>query len=112
MYNEAIAELRRANELSGGDPTCIAVLAYAYAASGRNDEAVRLLNELPKHRFSYAAHEALVYSALHDKQQAISALENAYQEHFDVLLLRSPAFDPLRSEPEFRNLMQRIGLPQ
>jgi hypothetical protein len=39
-------------------------------------------------------------------------LEKAYQEHFDVLLPRSPAFDPLRSEPEFRNIMQRIGLPQ
>jgi len=114
-YNEAIAELRKANNLSGGDTTCIAVLAYAYAASGRTDEAMKLLNELkskPNHRFSYAAHEALVYASLHDKHQAMASLENASQDHFDVWLLRSPAFDPLRSEPEFRNLMQRIGLPQ
>ena len=114
-YNEAIAELRKANDLSGGDTTCTAVLAYAYAASGRNDEAIKLLNELkskPNHRFSYAVHEALVYAGLHDKHQAMARLENASQHHFDVLLLRSPAFDPLRSEPEFRNLMQRIGLPQ
>ena len=48
--------------------------------------------------------------AAHDKQYAIAMLEKAYQEHFDVLLLRSPAFDSLRSEPEFRNIMQRIGL--
>ena len=113
IYKEAIAELQKANELSGGDTTCTAVLAYAYAASGKIDEALRLLNQLkakPNHRFSYAAHEALIYASLDEKDQALAKLDKAYQDHFDVLLLRSPAFDPLRSEPEFRNLMQRIGM--
>ena len=112
-YKEAIAELQKANELSGGDTTCIAVLAYAYAASGKSDEALRLLKELqakPNQQFSYAAHEALIYASLRDKEQAMAMLEKAYQDHLDVLLLRSPAFDPLRTEPEFRNLMQTIGL--
>lgn len=113
MYNEAIAELQKANQLSGEDTTCVAVLAYAYAASGRSDEAQRLLKELkakPNHRFSFAAHEALIYAGLHANEQAMAMLQKAYQDHFDVMLLRSPAFDPLRSEPEFRNMMQRIGL--
>jgi len=115
MYNAAIAELQKANELSGSDTTCIAVLAYAYAASGRADEALKLLNQLksrPNHWFSYAAPEALIYASLNHKDQAISLLEKAYEDHFDVLALRSPAFDPLRSDARFQNLVRRIGLQQ
>ena len=114
MYSPAIAELQKAKELSGGDTTCVAVLAYAYAASGKPGEAIRLLNELksrPNHRVSYAAHEALIYAGLDDKDQALALLEKAYEEHFDALALRSPAFDPLRSDRRFRDLMGRIGLP-
>ena len=114
MYNAAIAELQKANELSGGDATCIAVLAHAYTASGRADEALKLLNELksrPNHRFSYAAHEALIYASLDDKDQAMALLEKAYEDRFDALVLRSPAFDPLRSDRRFRDLMRRSGLP-
>ena len=95
MYNAAIAELQKANELSGGDTTCITVLAYAYAASGRADEALKLLNELksrPNHRFSYAAHEALIYASLDDKDQAMALLEKAYEDRFDALALRSAGF--------------------
>jgi len=115
MYNAGIAELQKANQLSRGDTTCIAVLAYAYAASGRADEAIKLLNQLksrPNHRFSYAAPEALIYAGLNDKDQAMSLLEEAYEDRFDVLALRSPAFDPLRSNARFQYLVRRIGLPQ
>jgi len=114
MYSAAITELQKANKLSGGDITCLAGLAYAYAASGKSDEALKLLNELkgrPNHRSQYAVDEALVYASLAEKDQAMAALEEAYQEHFDILVLQSPAFDPLRSDPRFRDLMRRIGLP-
>jgi TolB-like protein/Flp pilus assembly protein TadD len=115
QYNPAIAELEKANQLSGGDPTCIAVLAYAYAASGRADEALKLLNGLknrPNHRFSHAADEALIYASLNDKDQAMALLEKAYEERFDALALRSPALDLLRSDPRFLDLVRRIGVPQ
>ena len=114
-YAPAIVELQKANELSGGDTTCIAALGYAYAASGRRGEAVKLLNELKSrtnHRFSYAAYEALIYASLGDKDQAMASLEKAYEEHFDALALRSPTFDPLRSDRSFREVTRRIGLGQ
>ena len=40
MYDEAVAELQKAVQLSGGSPTCIANLARAYVASGSGAEAV------------------------------------------------------------------------
>jgi TolB-like protein/DNA-binding winged helix-turn-helix (wHTH) protein/Flp pilus assembly protein TadD len=115
MYNEAIEELQKANKLSGGDATCISTLGYAYAVSGSRSEALKLMSDLKSrsdHRFSYAAHIALIQASLGEKDLAMASLEKAYTERFDALALRSPAFDPLRSDPRFQDLMRRIGLPQ
>ena len=113
MYNEAIEELQKANKLSGGDATCISILAYAYAVSGSRKEALKLMSDLRNrsdHHFSYAAHIALIQAGLGEKDQAMASLEKAYTERFDALALRSPAFDPLRSDPRFQDLMRRVGL--
>ena len=113
MYNEAIAELQKAIEFSGGNPTCTSNLAYAYAVSGRRKEAVKILNELKKrsnHGFSNASEIALIYTGLDEKDQAMAWLERAYEERFNPSILQRPAFDPLRSDPRFQDLLRRIGL--
>lgn len=112
MFAEATKELQEANRLSGGDATCTAVLAYTYAEWGKDDHARRLLDELkamPNGPFSYPADEALVRASLNDKDQALTMLEKS-EDHFDAQVLRSPAFDPIRSDPRFRKILKRIGL--
>ena len=42
--------------------------------------------------------------------KALEWLEKAYEEHFNPSILVRPAFDPLRSDPRFQNLVHRIGL--
>src|SRR3984957_5868118 len=106
-YDEAITELRKATELSEGSTAFSANLAYAYAVSGRRTEAVKILDGLknrPQNGFANAPEIALVYVGLDDKDQAMSGLEKAFEERFSPWVLMRPAFDPLRSDPRFRDL--------
>jgi TolB-like protein/DNA-binding winged helix-turn-helix (wHTH) protein/Flp pilus assembly protein TadD len=112
MYNEAITELQKAIELSGGSSACTSNLAYAYAVSGRRSEAVKILNEL-KNRSEKNAYEiALIYVGLAEKDQAMTWLETAYEERFNPSILLRPAFDAVRSDSRFQDLLRRLGLRQ
>jgi TolB-like protein/DNA-binding winged helix-turn-helix (wHTH) protein/Flp pilus assembly protein TadD len=114
-YDEAIAELQKAVGLSGGSTTCTSSLAYAFAVSGRRNEAVKILNGLKARsteKFSNAPEIASVYVGLDDKGQAMAWLEKGYAERFNPGALMRPAFEPLRSDPRFQDLLHRIGLKQ
>ena len=112
-YNEGIGELQKAIGLSPGSTAFTANLAYAYAVSGRRDEAVKILKDLSSrssHSFSNAPEIAMVYVGLNDKDQAMAWLEKAYAERFSPWVLMRPCFDPLRADPRFHNLLHRVGL--
>jgi len=57
---------------------------------------------------------AILYAALDEREQAFESLEKAYSIHDLQLqtLAVDAAFDPLRSDPRFQDLLRRIGLPQ
>jgi len=115
MFGEAIAEIKKAIQLSGGSPTFTANLARAYAASGQKAAAIDLLNDLKKRSASGDPHSseiAMIYAALGNNDQAMTWLEKSYEERFNPGVLLRPGFDPLRSDPRFRDLVRRIGLPQ
>ncbi len=115
MDKDAVEELQEAVRLSGGSPICIADLARAYAASGKMNEAVKLLNDLKKRStasFTNAPKIAMIYASMGDNDQAIHWLERAYEERFNPSILLRSGFDPLRSDPRFKDLMRRIGLPE
>lgn len=113
MYSEAIAELETATNLSADSPICKSTLAYAYAVSGRRNEALEILNDLTRQSkdCSSAAEIALIYAGLGEKDQAMAWLAKAYSERFNPSILLRPGFDPLRSGPRFQDLLHRIGLP-
>ena len=112
-FSQAIAELQKAIELSPGSTAFPANLAYAYAVSGKRDEAEKILNDLKNRSpqaFSNAPEIAMVYVGLDDKDQAMAWLEKAYAERFSPWVLMRPCFSPLRSDPRFQDLLHRIGL--
>jgi TolB-like protein/DNA-binding winged helix-turn-helix (wHTH) protein/Flp pilus assembly protein TadD len=115
LNDKAVAELQKASQLSGGSPTCVANLASAYVVSGNRNEAVKLVSDLKKRSrpsYSYAPEIAVIYAALGDRDQAMNWVEKAYEERFNPSVLLRPGFDPLRSDPRFRDLVRRIGLPR
>ncbi len=54
-----------------------------------------------------------LYAEAGSPDQAMSWLEKAYAAHLPLLLHlgANPAFDPIREDPRFRELLRRIGLP-
>ncbi|MHC4484695.1 MAG: protein kinase domain-containing protein [Planctomycetota bacterium] len=117
IYPEAVATLERAITLAGRTPGLVAKLARAYALSGRKDEAEALLEELKERAASeyvLPTYFAEVYVSLENTDEAFRWLEKAYKErNWGMLFLRIwPAWDPLRSDPRFDDLVQRMGFPE
>jgi hypothetical protein len=54
---------------------------------------------------------ALIYVGLGDNDRAMIWLNKAYQARFNPSILMRPGFDPLRADPQFQDLLRRIGLP-
>ena len=90
MYREAIAELQMAVNLSGNSPHIKAELGHAYAIAGETTPALDILDELKRgstetHISSYDI--AVIYIGLGRKDQALEALENAYQERSECCVM-------------------------
>ena len=107
MYPEAIAAGKTA-----GEPL---QLAYIYAASGKKDEAIILLDELleiSKRDYVEPMFIAKIYAGLGDKEQAMQWLEKGYENRtpYMTYLKTEPALDSLRSDPRFMELCRKMGV--
>ena len=108
-YDEAITEFQK-DGWSEADLTVARALA-----AGRPTEARRLIAKVAKgprgtnNPYSIAGQ----YAAAGDKESAFAWLEKAYAAHqADLVSIKiEPAFDPLRSDPRFADLLRRVGLP-
>jgi len=114
LYDLAISELEQAVSLSGGDACYKGSLGHVYAASGKPDQARRLLQDLEGRTGqayvpSYAI--ALVYAGLGENDHAITWLEKAYEDRStSMVFLRSdPELSSLRSDQRFQELSRRIS---
>jgi len=116
MYQEAIAAYQKAESLSGASPAEVAALGQAYAKGGTRGYylwKIEKLREKSKHDYVRPVDLAYLYAGLGEKDQAFSYLEKAYQDRdFMLNLLQiEPAFDPLRSDPRFQELLRRMNFP-
>lgn len=111
----AIPVLEKALSASNRSVGIVGSLAKAYAQAGRRSDALRLLGELKRRRkagFVPAGPFVNAYIGLGDKDQVFTWLEQGYEEHSNILrfLKVDPAFDPLRGDPRFADLLRRVGL--
>ncbi len=120
--DEAIAEYRKANEI-GPTPSNYAMLAHAYAKTGRMGETRKILDKLTAlstQQYVGAYPLAIVHLSLGEKDEALRLLERSFVER-DILLQGlfgsikiDKRLDPLRHDPRFQKLLERFdaGIPE
>ncbi|MDT4898956.1 MAG: eukaryotic-like serine/threonine-protein kinase [Acidobacteriota bacterium] len=111
---EAIIEYQKARQLNN-DPHVLALLGHAYAASDKREEALRILDQLQEmsnQNYVPAYNFVILYAGLGERDEAFQWLEKSYQDHASrmTILQVDPFLDPLRSDPRFAALVQRVGL--
>ncbi len=90
-----------------------ATLSYAYAVSGDKIKAkTELIKTLTEYRDQSPYNIARVYIALNSYSEALDYLEKAYAQRdiWMYVLKVDPTFDPIRNEPRYRELMQKMRL--
>jgi tetratricopeptide (TPR) repeat protein len=110
---EAIAVLERACTPSHHGGFVHGVLGWALAEAGRDREAMDILEKLRARPESSPTviSQAWLLASLDEKAEAFDVLERAEKEWQPLLpLIALPGFDPLRADPRFKELQERIGL--
>jgi len=119
MHRESVDEFRTAVTLSREQPFYVAWLGYAYAVSGQTDVAGKLLKQLttsPARSYVPAYEVAVLAATLGHQDQALQWLQRACDDGAcsgrfgDVKT--DPAFDSMRSEPGFAEVVHRAAQPQ
>jgi TolB-like protein/DNA-binding winged helix-turn-helix (wHTH) protein/Flp pilus assembly protein TadD len=113
-YDDAIKVIDRW-EAAGEGPWMWGWKAAVYARAGHPDEARRALAKLEQSSGSPANRDAsllIAYSGTGQKERALALLQQMYAEHSNavVQIKVDPMFDPLRSDPRFKDLLLRLGL--
>src|SRR5262249_2258948 len=111
----AIAEYTKAQQLSD-DLFVQVLLAAAKAQSGEKDAAIQMLaelDELSQHRYVHlrAYSRTLLSLSLGNRDEAIRRLEQAIADHESLtitLIKVDPMLDPLRGDPRFEALVQKV----
>jgi tetratricopeptide (TPR) repeat protein len=93
-----------------------AELGHLYAVAGkksRAEEILKQLKERSKQNYVPGYNFAETYIGMGDSENALASLERAVADRSMLLtyIKVDPEFDSLHSEPRFKDLLRRVGLP-
>jgi len=115
MFREALDSFSQGRKLSSDQPVMIALYGHALAISGDAvgaHKALEDLQHLAESRYVSSLYFAAIYTGLGKTSTALDWLDRAYKERSDrlVYLGVDPIADPLRSDPRFKELLEKIGI--
>ena len=116
-YDDAMNEYERANQLAGPSAhRTTADLARVLALTGHRDNARRLLSIVQTKATQNGVYDPSLATTLHalgDDAAAFAWLEHGYaQGHPEIPFIGCDTrYAPMSSDPRFRNLLERVGLP-
>ena len=119
-YDEAIAEFQRAIDIAGAGTLTIPGihLGRAYAEAGRTEDALEILDGLREmtKRAEYVPPTWFmeIFIGLGETDSALVWLRRAHdvRDPWMTELRQAPGLDPLRSEPQFQEILSRMNFPQ
>jgi TolB-like protein/Flp pilus assembly protein TadD len=113
---EAFAEIEKAKDARRNDLLLIYSAGMAYAASGKQAEALQSIKELEAiagSSLSTAHWIAKIYATLNDKENAFSWLERGLATGaLGVFYKDEPVWDPIRDDPRFEELVGKMVVPE
>jgi len=115
MHQQARASFQNILAVAPDDPAILALMGHEYAVSGDMVNADRILDKLTaisSKKYVPAVYFAVLYIGLNRKDDAFRWLDKAFDERCEYLVYlgTEPMADPLRGDPRFARLLNRIGL--
>ena len=114
-YTEGLEAIQKALNFSKNNALILAGLGWAFAVSGREDEAQKIISELKKKSKEEYVRPYLfgkIYASLGEKEEAFKWLEKAYQDHDIslVYIIGDESLISLRDDSRFREIVKKMNL--
>ena len=116
-YKNALEAFEKIREILGEMIVTDEWIAYTYTRLGEKEKAEQILKKwLHQSREEYVPSMSLasMYIGLGDYYNAFKRLDIACDEHDSHLVFLTfwPDFDPIRSDPRYKALLKKMGLPE
>jgi adenylate cyclase len=115
LLNETLAELEKAKRERKDDPILIYDTGMVYAMQGKRTKALQMIKELEEMSgasLSQVHWIAKIYAALNEKDTAFTWLERGLAAGAIGLFYKDePVWDPIRSDPRFEALVEKMFAP-
>jgi DNA-binding winged helix-turn-helix (wHTH) protein/Tfp pilus assembly protein PilF len=113
-YPEALTAFETASRLTGNHPTVLSEIGNIRALMGEEDRALEVLDELKKmgsETYVSPYLMAHIYLGLNDKAKMLEWLQWTYDERgaYLIFLTSDPLYDDFQTDPQFVDLVRRIG---
>jgi TolB-like protein/Tfp pilus assembly protein PilF/tRNA A-37 threonylcarbamoyl transferase component Bud32 len=115
-HDDALRAIEAAHILAPKEPLNLAYLGFHQAAAGREQDALRTIEQLKSirsQRYVGAVLISLPYLQLGDFDSAFEWLETAFEEKdaLLVMLKHHPPWAAFAKDPRFQGVLRRIGMP-